>query len=140
MRVFIIDYPDVRSSALRGIDKLTENDHVFIFYNSLAKKLTFDAMESIRRSNANIQSVDMGSSFLTKPLPIRIAATVGYYVGRDDCTHINVVSSRLAFEGLQNFCADMGLESDRISFMENLDYSSDMQDDADKYKDMDISE
>ena len=55
MNYFLIDYENVNVAGLKGIDKLTAEDTVIIFYSENANTLTFGMHKKINESNAEIQ-------------------------------------------------------------------------------------
>ena len=55
MAVYMIDYENVSVSGLAGLEQLTVNDIVYIFYTENADRLTFDAHRKLLECSAQIR-------------------------------------------------------------------------------------
>ena len=42
MKTYLVDFENVKSKGLVGIDRLTEDDHVIIFYSENSDTISFD--------------------------------------------------------------------------------------------------
>ena len=45
MTVYLVDFENVRSGGLRGVEELSEGDKVVIFYSKNADAITFDVLK-----------------------------------------------------------------------------------------------
>ena len=52
MKYYLIDYENVKTEGLLGIEELLSTDTVHIFYSDNADKLTFDVLRMIMCSKA----------------------------------------------------------------------------------------
>ena len=81
MRYYFIDYENVHQSGLNGIEKLTENDKLIIFYTTNAETLTFSIYEKLILCKAEIQlyKVQCGGK---NALDFQLSSYIGYIVGK----------------------------------------------------------
>ena len=54
-RLFLVDYENVSDAGIVGVDTLTNNDTVIIFYGSKVKSVAYDSLIAITNSKANIE-------------------------------------------------------------------------------------
>ncbi|MCL1866374.1 MAG: PIN domain-containing protein, partial [Oscillospiraceae bacterium] len=54
MRIFLIDFENVHSDGLTGVDFLSENDEVVIFHSNNADTITFEMMHKLMFSKAKL--------------------------------------------------------------------------------------
>jgi len=54
MRIFLIDFENVHSEGLAGVDFLNENDEVVIFHSNNADTITFEMMHKLMFSKAKL--------------------------------------------------------------------------------------
>jgi len=54
MRVFLVDFENVHSEGLVGVDTLTENDEVVVFYSNNADSITFEMMHKLMFCKAKL--------------------------------------------------------------------------------------
>jgi hypothetical protein len=54
MRIFLIDFENVHSEGLAGVDFLSENDEVVIFHSNNADTITFEMMHKLMCSKAKL--------------------------------------------------------------------------------------
>ena len=125
MNIYLVDYPNVKRSALTTIENLKAEDLVYIYYNANASRIPIDEMNRICRCDAPVNTVDMGNNYLSNPITIRIAATAGWYLGQSEENHVQIVSKRMSLNGMLDFrtafCGDDRLEiRDRIVSMDIL--------------------
>ena len=56
MTVYLVDFENVRSSGLKGVENLGEDDKVIIFYSKNADAITFDVHMLLSKSMAEIET------------------------------------------------------------------------------------
>ena len=56
MTVYLVDFENVRSTGLAGVETLSCEDRVVIFYSKNADSLTFDAHKLLSKSSAEIET------------------------------------------------------------------------------------
>lgn len=96
MSVFLIDYENVRTSAFNGLEDLTENDRVIIFYTGNSDNLTFSLMQRLISSRAPIEykKVACGGK---NSLDFQLCSYLGYLIGTSSNTHFCIISRDKGF-------------------------------------------
>ena len=56
MTVYLVDFENVRSSGLKGVENLSDDDKVVIFYSKNADAITFDVHMLLSKSMAEIET------------------------------------------------------------------------------------
>lgn len=79
MNIYLVDFENVNSQGLNGINRLDSNDRIIIFYSENADSMTFELHEQINQSRAYIffQKVDVG---LKNALDFQLATYLGYLI------------------------------------------------------------
>ena len=79
MNYFLVDYENVKTQGLNGVNKLSEEDTVCIFYSENADSLTFGLHRRLNESKANIlfQRVEVG---LKNALDFQLSSYLGYLI------------------------------------------------------------
>ncbi len=79
MKYYLVDYENVGKDGLSGIDALSKNDTVCIFYSEKADTMSFGLHEKINESRAKIlfQKADNGTK---NSLDFQLATFLGYLV------------------------------------------------------------
>jgi len=79
MRIFLIDFENVHSEGLTGVDSLSENDEVVIFYSNNADSISFEMMHKLMFSKAKLSyyKVRRGGR---NALDFQMASYLGYLV------------------------------------------------------------
>lgn len=62
MNIFLIDYENVNSIGLHGIDLLTKNDKVYLFYSEKAESINIDIMNIIIKGNFVFENFKLSKS------------------------------------------------------------------------------
>lgn len=79
MNFYLVDFENVNSQGLNGINRLDSSDRIIIFYSENADSMTFDLHEQINQSKAYIffQKVDVGTK---NALDFQLATYLGYLI------------------------------------------------------------
>lgn len=79
MNIYLVDFENVNSQGLNGINRLDSNDRIVIFYSENADSMTFELHDQINQSRAYIyfQKVDVG---LKNALDFQLATYLGYLI------------------------------------------------------------
>lgn len=101
-RYYLIDYENVHHSSLSGIEKLTENDKLIIFYTTNAESLTFSLYEKLIQCKAEIQlhKVQCGGK---NALDFQLATFLGYILGQDSNIDCHIISNDKGYEYIRSF-------------------------------------
>ncbi|MCR5807112.1 MAG: hypothetical protein K6G68_08795 [Oscillospiraceae bacterium] len=107
--VFLIDYENVTSAGIEGIDKLSEQDSVYIFYTAAQQSISFDMHRAILDAKCKISyfSVANGGK---NALDFQLASFIGYLVGLSEDKSIYVVSGDKGFQFIWKFWERQGVE------------------------------
>lgn len=83
MGYYLVDYENVKKDGLNGINKLTQEDTVCIFYSENADTITFGLHRRMNESKANIlfQKVEVGTK---NALDFQLATYLGYIIAKDE--------------------------------------------------------
>lgn len=102
MATYLIDYENVNKDGLNGVSKLTENDHVVIFYSAKADRMTFGLHRRLNETRAKVEykKVDVGGH---NALDFQLATFLGYLISEDADEEYCVVSNDRGFEYLTGF-------------------------------------
>lgn len=117
MSVFLIDYENVSSSGLDGLEHLTTDDAVFIFYSENADRLTFDAHRRLMASMARVHyfKAESGSK---NALDFQLASYLGYLIHENRSAAYHIISKDAGFDSVIKFWGRQGVSVQRLS---NLD-------------------
>lgn len=113
MNIFLIDFENVNSSGLNGINRLDSSDQVIIFYSENADSMTFDLHEQINSSKAYIffQKVDVG---LKNALDFQLATYLGYLICENEKEHKDayyyLVTKDRGYASLVTYWAKRGID------------------------------
>ena len=55
MKIYLVDFENVKSKGLQGIDNLTETDTVIIFYSENSDTINFEMHQKVLTSKADIE-------------------------------------------------------------------------------------
>ena len=55
MKIYLVDFENVKSRGLTGIDSLDENDTVIIFYSENSDTISFEMHQKVLTSKAKIE-------------------------------------------------------------------------------------
>ena len=104
MNYFFVDYENVGSEGLNGIDKLDEENIVCIFYSKNANKITFELHVQLIETRAKIEYHNI-DALHKNALDFQLSSYLGYIIRENekkDCNYF-IVSKDTGFESLINF-------------------------------------
>ena len=102
MSIFLVDYENVSLSGLEGIEKLTEEDQVYIFYGNSAGSISFDMHAKIAQSRALVRYIKIERSGKNY-LDFQLATLSGYLVATTEVTDFIIISKDTGFESVMDF-------------------------------------
>ncbi len=102
MKSYLVDFENVKSKGLAGIEKLCEDDRVIIFYSDNSDTISFEMHCMVMRSKADVQyiKVKVGGK---NALDFQLSTLLGYLVAKELYTHIFVISNDKGFDKLHDF-------------------------------------
>ena len=123
MNYFLVDYENVNVSGFVGIENLTENDALIIFYSNNANTMTFGLHLSLTKTRANLQihKVEVNKK---NSLDFQLCSYLGYLICDTMCkpdenskNYYYIVSNDLEFVILSDFWKKRGVE---VTVVKNL--------------------
>jgi len=104
MNYYLVDYENVKTQGLNGVNKLTEEDTVCIFYSENADSLTFGLHRRLNESKANIlyQRIEVGHK---NALDFQLSSYLGYIIHENinnPCDYY-IVTQDKGYESLINY-------------------------------------
>lgn len=114
MAVFLVDFENVKSLGLNGIELLSKEESVYIFYSENAETLTFDVHRNIKNSEANIMyfQVKVGSK---NALDFQLSSYVGYLIAKKPDEQYFIVSDDTGFDSVVHFWKESSRNVERVS-------------------------
>ena len=79
MAIYLIDFENVHSDGLKGIEQLAENDICYVFYSEHAGVLTFNIHKKIIDSKAKIYYVEAQVG-MKNALDFQLVSYLGYMI------------------------------------------------------------
>lgn len=102
MSIYLIDYENTKN--LIGVNNLSAEDKVIIFYSKKANTLSFDSHKDIMNSKAHIEYkfVDVGAQ---NALDFQLGSYLGYLIRQNENTEVsyNIVSKDKGFAYVASF-------------------------------------
>ena len=96
MSIFLIDYENVRSSAFNGLEELTEDDRIIVFYTNNSDNLTFSLMQRLCSAKAKIDYLKVASGGKNS-LDFQLCSYLGYLIGTHSNTRFCIISKDKGF-------------------------------------------
>lgn len=108
MSYYLVDYENVKKDGLNGINELSAEDTVCIFYSENADTITFDLHQRINASQADIlfQEVEVGTK---NALDFQLATYLGYMVAKDKEQEYYLVTKDNGFNILCSYWSRQGV-------------------------------
>ena len=102
MKTYLVDFENVKSKGLTGIDRLTEDDHVIIFYSENSDTISFEMHCLVMKAKASVDymKVRVGGK---NALDFQLSTLLGYLVAKGDNTHLFIISNDKGFDKLHDF-------------------------------------
>ena len=105
MNCFLIDFENVKSTGLKGIEHLIESDDVYIFYSEYANTITFDVHHKINKSHANLKFFKSGI-VAKNALDFQLVSYLGYLIAQKKYKNYFVITGDRGFEAAVSFWKD----------------------------------
>ena len=82
MAFYLVDYENVNTEGLQGVEQLTAADEVIIFYSEHADRLTFDLHRRLNESKAQIHYFKVGAC-KKNALDFQLVSYLGYLIAQN---------------------------------------------------------
>ena len=109
MAIYLIDFENVHSDGLKGIEQLSENDVCYVFYSEHAGVLTFNIHKKIIDSKAKIYYVEAQVG-MKNALDFQLVSYLGYMIRENQEASYCVISNDRAFALVADFWKKKGVE------------------------------
>lgn len=122
MSVFLVDFENVTSAGLAGIDKLSEGDTVYIFYTPNAASLSFDAHRNVMSSKAKINYICVTAG-AKNALDFQLDSFLGYLTAVSEDRKFYIVSADNGYSSVKLFWEKtMSIGDIEIKLIPNIRY------------------
>lgn len=108
MRIFLVDYENVNSLGLNGIDKLRKTDKIVLFYSDSANTISFAIHDVIMKKQIKIEKYKLSQAD-KNALDFQLVTYLGYWVAQHQTKEheIFIISKDKGYMSAINFCADV---------------------------------
>ncbi len=102
MKAYLIDFENVKSKGLTGIELLSPEDKVIIFYSENSDTISFEMHRKVMTSVADIEylKVRVGGK---NALDFQLSTLLGYLLAKELYSHIFIISGDKGFDKLHDF-------------------------------------
>lgn len=111
MAVYLVDFENVSSAGLSGIQKLTKEDKVYIFYTVNASNMSFAAHMNLLSSPAEVTYYNVASGG-KNALDFQLASFLGYLICQGKEKKFCIISNDRGFEYVKTFWERNGIAVD----------------------------
>lgn len=105
MAFYFVDYENVNTEGLQGIEALTASDEVVVFYSEHADRLTFDLHRRINESKAQVSYFKV-SACKKNALDFQLVSYLGYLVAQNPGQRFCIISRDTGFQSVVRFWAE----------------------------------
>lgn len=112
---FLIDFENVKSAGLNGLEKLSEGDHVIVLYSVNSNTISFEMHQKIMQSKATVDYYQIRRGGKNS-LDFQLASLLGYLVKSEEYSHLYIVSNDSGFEVLRDFWTSGFLQTECIVY------------------------
>ena len=109
MAIYLIDFENVHSDGLKGIEQLAENDICYVLYSEHAGVLTFNIHKKIIDSKAKIYYVEAQVG-MKNALDFQLVSYLGYMIRENQEASYCVISNDRAFALVADFWKNKGVD------------------------------
>lgn len=111
MAVYLVDFENVSSAGISGIQKLTKEDKVYIFYTVNASNMSFAAHLNLLSSPAEVVYYNVASGG-KNALDFQLASFLGYLICQGQEKKFCIISNDRGFEYVKTFWERNGIAAD----------------------------
>ena len=109
MNLIFVDFENVHNTGLNGLENLTENEIVYLFYSKNTPHLPMDVVAKISKSPADIELIESGVG--KNAMDFVIASYLGYMINEhDDNVDYYILSKDKGYKPLVDFWEDWNVE------------------------------
>jgi len=109
MNLIFVDFENVHNTGLNGLENLTENEIVYLFYSKNTPHLPMDVVAKISKSPADIELIESGVG--KNAMDFVIASYLGYMINEhDDNVEYYILSKDKGYKPLVDFWEDWNVK------------------------------
>lgn len=108
MAVYLIDFENVTSAGISGIQRLTKDDKVYIFYTVNASNMSFAAHLNLLSSPAEVIYYNVSSGG-KNALDFQLASFLGYLISKGEDKNFCIISNDKGYDYVKSFWERNGL-------------------------------
>lgn len=108
MAVYLIDFENVTSAGISGIQRLTKEDKVYIFYTVNASNMSFAAHMNLLSSPAEVIYYNVTSGG-KNALDFQLASFLGYLISKGEDKDFYIISNDKGYDHVKNFWERSGI-------------------------------
>lgn len=108
LAVYLIDFENVTSAGISGIQKLTKDDKVYIFYTVNASSMSFAAHMNLLSSPAEVIYYNVTSGG-KNALDFQLSSFLGYLISRGEDKDFCIISNDRGYDHVKSFWEKSGL-------------------------------
>ena len=104
---YLVDYENVRHSGFVGMEKLTSNAKLVIFYTTKSDSMPFSLFNALSSTHAELilHEVECGGQ---NALDFQLASYLGYILGTEPDADCHIISGDKGFEFVRSFWKQQG--------------------------------
>ena len=110
MAVYLIDFENVTSAGISGIQRLTKEDKVYIFYTVNASNMSFAAHLNLLSSPAEVIYYNVTSGG-KNALDFHLASFLGYLISKGEDKNFCIISNDKGYDHVKSFWERNGLSA-----------------------------
>lgn len=115
MRAFLIDFENVKSAGLVGIETLGIDDQVVILYSVNSNTISFEMHQKIMSCAANVEYYQIRRGGKNS-LDFQLSTLLGYLLASGLYTHLYIVSNDSGFDALYDFWTSQYIPTDCVVY------------------------
>jgi len=105
MKYYLIDYENVNAAGLEGIDDVSTDSRVVLFYTKNSSKIDLGVFNLLRSTSAELAVIEVHHG--KQALDIQLASYVGFLIGTEPAdTEYYIVSKDKGYRNIQDFWSD----------------------------------
>lgn len=108
MAVYLIDFENVTSAGISGIQRLSKEDKVYIFYTVNAANMSFAAHMNLLSSPAEVIYYNVTSGG-KNALDFQLASFLGYLISKGEDKDFYIISNDKGYDHVKNFWERSGI-------------------------------
>ncbi len=108
MAVYLIDFENVTSSGISGVQNLTKDDRVYIFYTANASCISFSAHLNLLSSPAEISYYNVSNGG-KNALDFQLASFLGYLISQGKEKQFFIISNDKGYDHVKSFWEQSGM-------------------------------